>query len=234
MSQQKRSWPNTLAVAGAVAGIAGGLFLGGLRVANSETPVLQAEWPGNVVFTLVYVTPFVLSLWVLRRPEPLWRAAVWGAATVLGALGTFTAFSGASLVVLPGAVLLAPAAVAALVEASAEGHAAALGLAAVLVALVAGTFFVLILGPDDGRCWELVRRADGQTTWQAAPYTQGGTVDTTTQGEEPGVVRVLCSSDVITTTEAGIGLLLLAAAALLAGWVPGRWPAAQEPSPGRP
>ncbi len=218
MTEEKGSWPTYLAVAGATAGIAGGLLLGGLRVANSEAPQLRAEWAGNVVFALVYVTPFALSLLALRAPRPLWRAAVWAAAAVLGARGAFTAFSGASLVMLPGAILLAPAALAAFFRAGPRRWPAAVAIAAALVVLVVGAFLVLITGPDDGRCWELVRQADGETTWQTAPYTQGGRVDATTQGEEPGVVRVLCSSDVITTAEAGISFLLLAAAALPVAW----------------
>lgn len=223
-SRQKRSWPTYLAVAGAIAGVVGGLFLGGLRVANSEAPLLRAEWAGNVVFTLVYVTPFALSLLVMRRPEPLWRAAVWGAAAVLGVLGMYTAFSGVGVAVLPGGVLLAPAAVAAFLEAGPRRWPAALALGAVLVALVAGAFFVLFTGSDDGLCWELVRQADGETTWRTTPYHQGGRVDATTGGEEPGVVRVTCSSDVITTAEAGIGFLLLVVAGVAGVWLPRRWP----------
>jgi len=224
ISRQKRSWLTYLAVAGGIAGVVGGLFLGGLRVANSEAPVLRTEWAGNVVFTLVYVTPFALSLLVLRRPEPVWRAAVWGAAAVLGILGMYSAFSGVGVAVVPGGVLLAPAALVAFFEAGPRRWPVALAKGAVLVVLIAGAFLVLITGGDDGRCWELVRQADGQTTWQRAPYAQGGTVDVATSDEEPGVVRVLCSSDVITIAEAGAGFFSLAVAGLLVAWLPSRWP----------
>lgn len=221
-SEKKGSWPNYLAIAGAVAGVVGGLFLGGLRVANSEAPQLRAEWAGNVVFTLVYVTPFALSLLALRWREARWRAAVWGAAAVLGALGAFSAFSGASLAVLPGAVLLAPAAMAAFFRVDPRGWPVAVVTGAALVGLVAGAFFVLITGEEDGLCWELVRQADGEMAWETTPYTQEGTVDATTAGEESGVVRVLCSSDVITTAEAGVGFLLLAVAGVVVVWLPRR------------
>jgi hypothetical protein len=228
MSQGKRRWPAYLAGAGAVVGLAGGLFLGGLRVLNSEAPQLRAEWAGNVVFTLAYLTPFLLSLVALRWREPVWRAAVWGAAAVLSVLGAFSAFSGVSLVLLPAALLLAPAALATLTQTPARRWPATLLLAAVLVALVAGSFLILMIGADDGRCWELVRGPEGETAWQSAPYSQSGAVTATTGGEEPGVVRILCSSDVITAAEAGLGLLSLLLAALLVAGLAPRWPTPHE------
>jgi hypothetical protein len=206
--------------------LAGGLFLGGLRVANSEAPQLRAEWAGNVAFTLIYLAPFVLSLLVFRRRRPLWRAAVWAAAGALAAGGIYTAFSGVTLVLLPAALLLTPAAVATLMRAPAQRWPAAILISAALVALVSGAFLLLITGPGDGRCWELVRGPQGETAWQVAPYTQGGTVTAGAGGDEPGVVRVQCTSDVITTAEAGASLLLLAVAGLLVTWLPPRWPAA--------
>lgn len=228
MSQRKSTWPAYLAVAGAVVGLAGGLFLGGLRVANSEAPQLQAEWAGNLAFTLVYLTPFILSLVIFRWRIPVWRAAVWGAAAALALLGAFTAFSGVSLVLLPAAVLLAPAALATFVQVPSRLWPATILIAVVLVALVTGAFLVLVTGAEDGRCWELVRGPEGETAWQSAPFSQGGTVTAPAEGDEPGVVRVLCSSDVMTAAEAGLGLLLLVVAGLLVAWLAPRWPEAQE------
>lgn len=233
MSQRKSTWTAYLAGAGAMIGLAGGLFLGGLRVANSETPQLRAEWAGNLVFTLVYLTPFILSLVVFRWHKPVWRAAVWGAAAVLALLGAFTAFSGVSLVFLPAALLLAPAALASLVQAPSRLWPATILIAAVLVTLTAGAFLILMTGAEDGRCWELVRGPEGETAWRAAPFSQSGTVSAPAEGDELGVVRVLCSSDVVTTTEAGMGLLLLVVAGVLVSWLAPRWPEAQEDSIGR-
>lgn len=228
MSQRKNNWPAYLAVAGAVVGLAGGLFLGGLRVANSEAPQLREEWAGNLAFTLVYLTPFILSLIVFRWQKPAWRAAVWGAAGVLALLGASTAFSGASLVLLPTAILLAPAALATLAQVPPRLWPASILIAVVLVALVTSAFLVLMTGAEDGRCWELVRGPEGETAWQAAPFSQSGTVTAPAEGDELGVLRILCSSDVMTAAEAGIGLLLLVVAGLLVAWLAPRWPAVQE------
>jgi hypothetical protein len=228
MSQGKSTWPAYLAGAGAVAGLAGGLFLGGLRLANSEAPQLQAEWAGNLAFTLVYLTPFILSLVVFRWHKPVWRAAVWGGAAVLALLGAFSAFSGVSLMLLPAAMLLAPAALATIVQVPPRLWPATILITFALVALVTGAFLVLITGAEDGRCWELVRGPEGETAWRAAPFSQSGTVTAPAEGDEPGVVRVLCSSDVLTAAEAGVSLLLVVAAGLLVAWLAPRWPEAQE------
>lgn len=227
MAEEKKVWPAYLVIAGSVVGLVGGLFLGGLRVANSEAPQLRAEWAGNVVFTLIYVAPFALSLVALRWRSPLWRAAVWGAAAVLAVLGVYTAFSGVTLVLLPAALLLAPPALAALAQTPAGRWPATLLIAAALVALISGAWLLLITGAEQGRCWELVRGPQGQTTWQAAPYSQSGTVTAPAEGDAPSVVRVLCSSDVITTAEAALGMLSLLVAGLLVAWLAPRWPEAQ-------
>jgi signal transduction histidine kinase len=228
MSQNKRSWPDYLALAGALVGLAGGLFLGGLRLLNSETPQLRAEWAGDLVFTLIYLAPFILSLVAFRWPKPVWRAAVWGAATILALLGAVTAFSGVSLVLLPAALLLAPAALATLAQAPPRLWPATILIAAALVVLVAGAFFLLMAGPEDGRCWELVREPGGEAAWRTAPFSQSGVVSTSATGDELGVLRVLCSSDVLTAAEAGMGLLALLAAGLLVAWLEPRWPPVQQ------
>ena len=217
MSEPRFPLSTYLAVSGALVGLAGALFLGGLRVANSEGPLLRAEWAGNLVFTLVYLTPFVLSLLALRW-SAVWQAAVWGAATVLAAVGIFTSFSGVSLVLVPAALLLGPAALVAFGRTAPSRWPVALLVAGVLVALVAGGWLGLNI-VDDGRCWELVRDAAGETEWQSAPYSQRGTVTATTGGEEAGTVRTLCSSDVITGTESVFALLPLLMAALLPAWL---------------
>lgn len=223
MSERKLSWPAYLAVAGAVVGLASGLFLGGLRLANSEVPQLRAEWLGNLVFTLVYLFPFGLSLMALRWPA-VWRAAVWGAAASLAVLGVFTAFSGVTLVLLPAAVLLAPAALAAFAQTSPRRWPVGVLVAVVLAALISGAWLALITGADDGRCWELVQGAAGGSAWQEVPYSQSGTVTAPSTGGEPGVVQVLCTSDIITVAEAGAGLVLLAVAGSLVLWLVRRWP----------
>lgn len=229
MLEQKLPVSTYLAISGSVLGLAGGLFLGGLRVVNSEGPQVRAEWLGDLVFSLVYLTPFLLSLWALRRPAP-WRAAIWGAAAVLGWLGLFTTFSGASLVLLPAALLLTMAALAAFSRTAPSRWPVALLVAAALVALVAGGWQGLMGGADAGSCWELVRAPDGETAWQSLPYSQRGTVTAEAGGEEAGTIEILCTSDVITTAEAGMGLLPLLLAAVLVIWLARVWPAPAVPT----
>ena len=221
--ERKVSLSTYLAVTGAVVGIAGGLFLGGVRVANSERPELRAEWVGNLVFTLVYLTPFLLSLFALRWPAP-WQAAVWGGTAILAGLGVYTTFSGVSLVLLPAGLLLLPAALAAFSQSAPAHWPVALLVAGLLVVLVAGGWWSLIGGAGDGRCWELVRGPAGETAWERVPYNQGGAASTSTAGEEAGTLRVLCTSDVITVVEAGLGLLPLAVAVIGVIWLARRWP----------
>ncbi len=218
MSRQNGSWPSYLAAAGAAVGLAGGLLLGGLRVVNSEAPQLLIEWVGNLVFTVIYLTPFALSLLALRA-RPARRGAVWAGAAILALLGAFSAFSGVSLVLLPAAALLAPAALAALFRRSSGGWLKALLVTATLVGLVGGAWLVLTTGSDDGRCWELVRGQRGESVWRQVPFRQSGTVTVQPEGNEPGVVSVRCTSDVITGAESGLALLLLATAGLPIGWL---------------
>lgn len=232
MNRSKLSWPAYLAIAGAAIGIAGSLLLGGLRVANSQPPQARVEWAGNLVFTLVYLTPFALSLLALRA-RWAWRGSVWAGAAVLAILGAYTAFSGVSLVLLPAAALLAPAAVAAWIHARPRRLPAGALLATILVGLVAGAWLVLISGPEDGRCWELVRGPGGETTWREVPYSQSGTVTLPAESDGTGVVSGWCTNDVITIGEAGLGFFLLAAASLPVGWLVRRSPNPPEIEAGK-
>lgn len=214
MSERYLSWTVLLAGAGVAMGLAGGLFLGALRLSNSEAPLSRVEWAGNLAFTLSYLAPYLLGLVAFRWPSA-WRAAAWGAAAVLSLLGAFTAFSGVSLVLLPAAILLAPAALMSLLQSPAHKLPGALLLSGTVVALVTGAFLSLFMGADDGRCWELVRQPDGASVWQEAPFSESARV--TAMGEETGVIRVQCTSDVITGSEAGTAFLLLAGVALVTG-----------------
>lgn len=227
MKRRIYSWPAYLAAAGAAVGVAGALFLGGLRVVNSEPPQVRAEWAGNLVFTLIYLTPFVLSLFALRA-RSVWRGPVWAGAALLALLGAFTALSGVSLVLLPAAALLAPAALATLVHSPPPGWLAGVLVVVALVGLVGGSWLVLITGEDDGRCWELVRGAEGESAWREVPYSQSGTVTMPPEGDGTGVVSSWCTNDVITMDEAGLGFLLLTAASLPVGWLLRRSPNPSE------
>jgi hypothetical protein len=227
MLERKATLSTYLGATGAMLGLAAGIFLTILRIVNSEGPQLRAEWVGNLVFSLVYLAPFALSLLALRWSAP-WRAGVWGAAAVLGCLGALTAFSGVSLVLLPAALLLAPAALAAYGRISPSRWPATVLIAAMLIGLVAGGWLGLRSGKDAGRCWELVRGPAGETAWQEAPFSQSSSATATAAGEKANIVRVLCTTDVITATEAGVGLLPLILAGALVMGMARRWPASPK------
>ncbi|MDX1614244.1 MAG: hypothetical protein R3300_08030, partial [Candidatus Promineifilaceae bacterium] len=136
MSERSR----ILGVMGAGSGLLVAAFIGAIRLLNTPTPQLQAEWPGLLVFVLVYALPFVLALLAAWKSRLLLRAAVWLGAALLGLLGAFTAFSGVTLLFLAPAFLLAAAAVLALSKRSLARWPVALGWAAVLVFLGSAAF----------------------------------------------------------------------------------------------
>jgi hypothetical protein len=194
-----------LAGIGAAWGLVAGLVVGALRLANTPAPQLGLEWPGNIVFLLVYVTPFGLALLALRRRWATARPAVWLAAAGLAGLAVYTSFSGVTLLIL--AVLMA------LGGRAAGSWLADITLGALLAVLGAAAWLLLWSGPEQGYCWRQVLQSDGSSVWQIQPF--GETITGRLEGTG-GVFRSICASDIITLAEAGLALLPLVAAGLLA------------------
>jgi hypothetical protein len=223
MGERRKQWARTLALLGSSAGLAGGLFLGGIRVANSEGPLWRVAWPGSLAFAVVYAAPFFLSLLVWWRGARAQQTAVWAAAAFLGVAGFFTAFSGVTVVLLPGAILLALAALLTLPSLPGRALPGVFLLAALLALILGGAWFALFSRADAGLCWEQVRAADGSTTWRARPYEQGDQGPVVVIEEGAGVVQVTCSSDIIDNGEALLAFLAVVAGLLLGWRAPTLW-----------
>ncbi len=200
----RTSMDSTAGLFGGLWGLIAALIIGGLRIANSELPQLRAEWVGDLAFAMVYLAPFLLAVLAVRWVSPALRASAWGAAGVIAALAVFTSFSGVSLLFLPAAALLIIAGLLAIKQAGSDRAGLALLLSLVLVVFVTGAWWTLF-SQEDGRCWELIRTADGVESWFAAPYGEHGTISASGTGR----VAVTCTSDVITPGEGVLSLALL-------------------------
>jgi hypothetical protein len=184
-----------LALIGGLWGLVAAVTLASLRTALSDQP-FPSGVPGDLVFGAVYMAPFALVLIALRWGSPAQRVSAWGAGSVLAVMASVTAFSGVSLILLPAAPFLVLATLRTIRGQAVRQSALAIGFALVLVVLNAGAFRVLFL-TQDGVCWQRVRAADGQESWQSAPYSNTGT--TSASGE--GVQEIRCNSDIFSPTE---------------------------------
>jgi hypothetical protein len=206
MNQARQYQGGVPALIGGAWGLVGALALAALRT------VLSMLWgvpfpfnlPGDAVFGALYVMPFALTLAALWWGSPAQRAAAWAAGTILAVMVSFTAFSGVSLIFLPAAPLLLLATLRTIRGRAVRQSALAMGFALVLVLLNAGAFGALFL-TQDGVCWQRVRAADGQESWQSAPYSNTGSISAS--GE--GVQEIRCDSDTFSATELLVSSTLL-------------------------
>ena len=98
-----------LTLAGAIVGLIPALGLSILRTVNEHS-----GWelvPGNIVFELIYVSPYLVAIYASRLQSISARAPLLLAAATLSFIATFSLLSGVSIVLLPATVLLAIAAV---------------------------------------------------------------------------------------------------------------------------
>ncbi len=222
------------AIIGAVAGIIPAIGLGCGRVLNSEPPEVAAQLAGNIAFALVYASPYLLALIASGARDPGVRGGLLAAIGLLSLVASFSTFSLVSVVLLPATFVLWFAAARSL---AASGRplatsvpAAVVGL--LIVATVALGFFALWgIQDDEDRCWVLSYDSDGQARWESrpnvgrtgSPVNDGPTMVTydggvTWQRVGPSVgPRHLCISDIITNTEAalGMGTVVIALLAML-------------------
>ena len=203
-----------LALIAGLLGVAGGVALGSLRFINDK-PTLRDEVLGNVVFGLVYLSPYLLALALSRRRDPVARGGLLLALTGVSFLASFSAFSLVTVVLLPGTVGLFLASAWSLRAASHMLPRASLFLLAGLlgVAGIAFSFYALFgLQADEARCWALVQVSEGQREWQARPNTGGNPNRLSIGPTGPSVAQSSCVSDIITESEALVGLGILAGA----------------------
>ena len=68
---------------GAVVGLVPAVGLGALRVLNGEAPAVAAQVAGNIAFTLVYASPYLLALIASRAGDPGVRGSLLAALGLL-------------------------------------------------------------------------------------------------------------------------------------------------------
>ena len=202
------------ALIGAVVGLVPAVGLGALRVLNGEAPAVAAQVAGNIAFTLVYASPYLLALIASRAGDPGVRGSLLAALGLLSLVASFSTFSLVTVVLLPATFILWFASVRSL---AASGRPLATSLpAAVVGLLIAATvglgFFALWgIQDDEARCWILSYDSD-EPHWEPRPnlgesgVLTPGTLDFDSRGH--------CTSDIITSTEAAMGIGAAVAALL--------------------
>ena len=223
------------AVIGAVAGIIPAIGLGCVRVLNSEPPEVAAQFAGNIAFALVYASPYLLALMASRARDPGVRGGLLAAIGLLSLLASFSTFSLVSVVLLPATFMLWFAAAKSL---AASGRPLATSVPAAVVGLLIiatlalGFFALWGIQDDEDRCWVLSHDSDGQPRWESRPNVGGpgrfnlgplnggpalvsddGGVTWQRVGPSEGP-RGLCTSDIITNTEAALSMGVVVAVLL--------------------
>ena len=207
-----------LAVAGAVAGLVPAVGLGLLRFLNTEEPEATDLIAGSAAFVLIYLSPYTLALVAARVRNPTARGGFLLAIGLLSLVASLSLFlSLVSLVLLPATILIWIAAVRSLTGSDRSlADALPAAVAGLLIsALIGLAFFTLLLIEEpEARCWVLTRGADGQYHWESRPNV----------GKRPGSLnaglmtmedkKALCTSNVITNTEAAMTLGILVVAFL--------------------
>ena len=220
-------------------GLAGSTVLGSLRVLGTDGPVLADHTPGDLVLALVYMSPYILTLVVWRTRDPVARGGLLLALGLLSVVASFSAFSLATLILIPASVtiLMAAAWSLRLVENRAiwvaPYFAAGLaGAAAITLSFVAP----FVLDPDETRCWALVRPDSGGEQWEGRENVGGSKLSLSIGPNGNGVTYSTCVSDIITISEAArsAGLLAAASIVIIVASRLGRRPSSVVASPPRP
>ena len=202
--------------AGVVAGVLGlvpAVGLGSLRFVLAEEPEAQAQVAGGVAFSLAYMSPYLVTIAISRTHDPAVRGALLLALGLLSMVASFSSLAGVTVVLLPATVAIFVASVKSLrVADHAVGRAAPTFLAGLVGVAVIGLSFYAMLGlqADEARCWALTQGSDGQEAWLAQPVLGGPNELALRAG--PSVSRSLCTSDIITNSEAAFGTGILAVA----------------------
>lgn len=216
-------------------GLVPAIVLGSLRFLLAEGPERTEELVGNIVFALVYASPYLLTLMASKEKRPAVRGGLLAALGLLSLVASFSSMSLVSLVLLPATFVIWFAAVRSLkVSVRPLATTALATMAGLLVAATVGFSFFTLFGiqDDEDRCWVLSYDSGGQSRWESRPnvggpgglspgsLSDGPTMMTYDGGEtwqRAGPVvgsRGFCTSDIITNTEAAMSMGVLAFAFL--------------------
>ena len=206
--------PRRLTVIGGILGLLGAGVLGSLRLFGDDGPMTAGRLFGDAVFTLVYMSPYLLTLLAGRISQP---AARGGLLMALGTLSLITSFSTFSLVT----IILLPATVVIFIAGARSLRTSASRLVLVLpffalglifgAAVILSFFALFAFEADEGRCWTLVRNEEGAEQWHSRPNVKGRVTISLGQGE----LRGTCTSDIITMSEAATSAGILSVGAVL-------------------
>ena len=202
------------AVLGTVIGLVPAIVLGSLPFLLAEEPVVREQLAGNAVFALVYTSPYLLTLMASMERRPGVRGGLLTAFGILSLAACFSSMSLVSMALLPATFVIFFAAARSLAVSVRPLATTLLALlAGLLVAAAVGlSFFALFFGIEDpeARCWVLTTGTDGQPVWESRPNTGGaGSLGV---GPLSGIERGVCVSDIISSSEAAIGMGFLATA----------------------
>ena len=204
------------AVVAGLLGLVPAASLGALRFVLGEQPVVQAQVAGSLAFSLVYMSPYLVTLAVSRAHHPAMRGALLLALGLLSMVASFSSLAGVTVVLLPATVAIFVASVKSIrVADHAVGRGAPSLLAGLVGVAVIGLSFYALFGlqADEARCWALTRGANGQETWHATPNL-GGPNELALSATGPSIRRSICTSDIITNSEAAVGMGILTVGAL--------------------
>ena len=199
---------------GAVLGLVPATGLGLLRFFGADGPP-GVEVVGALSLGLVYASPYLAALMFSKVRSASARGGLLAPIGLLSLAASFSSMSLVTVVFLPATFFIWLAAARSLTASASPLPIlpAAAGGAVVAAAIVSGFFALLLIQEDEDRCWVLLQDLNGHRRWESVPNVAGP------GGLSPGPisgpsVRSLCTSDVITTTEAAMSIGLLALALL--------------------
>ena len=207
------TWANVvsrgIAALGVVTGAGCGLFFF-LKVAVASNGYISIQRGGYLMLLVAYCAPFVLGVVSLFWDNLAQRAGV-----MLGGGGVIMLFAISTMGIAAGAFFLLGAAmiVGGLVSLAGSILRDWLSGAAIFaIVLVGGSaaMSVLVVVPNDGGCWQTIRRADG--THEQRYFANGIDYPNPPPDLPPGgaVTGNLCRDDIISWPEAALSAGLLA------------------------
>ena len=181
-------------------GLLAAAVLGSFRFFGDDGPVTAERLFADTVFTLVYTSPYLLTLAAARAEHPSARGGLLIALGTLSLIASFSTFSLITLILLP-----ATGAMAAAWSLRSPGRRLVLVPPYLAAGLICGTLIALsfvalfAFEADESRCWTLVRNEEGRREWESRP--NGGEHGRVTIVSDQNDIRSTCSSDIITDSE---------------------------------
>ena len=203
------------AVVGAAIGLVTVTVLATLIFLIDDAPDFTGGPVGSLALTLVYASPYLLTLLASRVNSPGTRGGLLLAFGLLSFAASFSAvISTVTLVLLPATLVVWFAAARSLTVSARSLAATAIAvIAGILIAATVGLSWLTLFAFADPepRCWVLTLGTDGRHVWEARP-------DLVKQGEELTISlggfdrEGSCVGDTISYPEAGVSAGLLAIA----------------------